>query len=371
MYNKEQIETLRREARQLYKQFYSSKGFTCNKPLPLRIHYDPSLSFVNCTICHFKKSYFGGEELISYCVTQPALRTNTYKIIHTKDELKYTASLEMLGAFSVTNKESVCNEFKHHMIYQAEFLNRYMNAESCFLVIVSPSIMAYLTEDFIKHLKANNTEVLFAKDELHWDYRIDGITGIGTNWMILRYGVQYEFGNVIILYKDGVPIGVESGGSIELLLQSKCHLPHKIYANTYCNEWVISKINEKENLAIKYFDTLDVIAHILWSMRNYENVSLKLLVVLEQYIRALKCIMYIEKMKCFDLKEDIKHLEPHYEGWRNCPEELYQTICRELDNQWDMSLIVRNHNKRNCRKNVETWRGLSELEKAALGSITN
>lgn len=370
MYDKEKIEMLRNEARHLYLRFYISKGFTYNESLPLRIHFDPTLSFVNCSICHFKKAYLNDEELMSYCVTQPALRTNTYKIIHSKEELKYTASLEMLGTFLITCNESVISDFKKQMLYQAEFLNSYMNENFCFLVKISPRLVPYLTENLIKHLNAYNVEILLDQEDLCWNYGIDGIIGIGTDWLILKDGVQYEFGNVIILYKNGIPIGIESGGSIEVLLQSKCRLPHKIYTNTYCNEWMVSKIEAKSNLIIKYFDALNVISYILWTLNNCDDVSLKLLVVLEQYIRALKSIMCIEKINYYDLEEDIMNLGTNYDEWSSCPEKLYQAIRNELDNQWDMSLLVTNYNKRINKKKIKTWRGISELERNALEKFT-
>ena len=64
------------------------------------------------------------------------------------------------------------------------------------------------------------------------------------------------------------------------------------------------------------------------------------------------------------------NLGTNYDEWSSCPEKLYQAIRNELDNQWDMSLLVTNYNKRINKKKIKTWRGISELERNALEKFT-
>lgn len=370
MYNKAAIECLRQNLKSCYKSFYENRFFNYVEPLPLNIKFDPTLIFTNCSICHFKKLYLEDKTIKSYCTIQPALRTNTYKSIHDTMPIKYTASLEMLGAFSIANTKSLVKILEEHIKYQSQFLISVLPNDCSITIEISHDLSSLMTEKLKQFLKNNKISCTILTNNLNWDYGMDGIIGLGSNWIIKRNKSEFDFGNVIILFKDGMPIGVESGGSVELLIQSIFDFPHKIYANFYCNEWIANRIKTKKEHMIEYFDIIDVLAHILWiTYSGYE--SLKLSVVLEKYIRALKCIMLLKNITFYDLKLDVKHMEKCYNNWNSQSQQLYNEITKVLLNTWNISHIMKNHNIKTFQNIKKYCKGFSKLEKVAILNLNS
>lgn len=364
-YNKEKVDLMRNTIRKVFLDYYMTKGYAIHKPLPLRIDYDPSLSFVNCSICIFKKAYLENKKITTYCVSQPALRTNTFKSSQNNEKLVYTAALEMLGAFTEISNETSLMEINKHFIMQAEFLNCVIGSQGQIEIEISPLLYPMICMKTVEYLLSLKMKILISERELKWHYGMDNIWGIGSNWKIKCYNQRCEYGNVILLFKDNKPIGVESGGAIEALLRCLFNFPHKIFANTYCNEWIAEKIEGGIAYSIEYFDALNVLSQILWHYKDEK--CLRLMAITEKYIRILKSIMILSKISLEELEKDIKQIERTHEFWCNCPNELFYEINNLLHTKWNINMIAYNYL---LNKNKMKWRGISKLERKAIIALS-
>lgn len=161
LFLKKKIESEREHIRKKYLEMYEQLGFIIRTPMELKISYDPSLHFVNCSICHFKKAYFEGRELDNYCVSQPALRTNTYRELQSNHSLTYTAELEMLGAFSKCNTTNVTEELRLHITAQADFIRSILPFNRI-SVEFSKQIYDFLYEERLRHLSTRKNPPIYA-----------------------------------------------------------------------------------------------------------------------------------------------------------------------------------------------------------------
>lgn len=362
MYCIEEKNKLRDYIRQSYISYYIEKGIKNIPALPLRIYYDPTLSFVNCTICHMKKMYIEGKTLESYCVVQPCLRTNTYHEMHNEISLSYTASIEMLGIFQPIEEDNVGEVLKNQIIWQADFLSEILGKEFEIKVELSAQFKRYIDGDFLYKLEELKTKCCFVKTDYIWEYGMDDVIGIGSNWIIRHNDINNEFGNVIILIKDGQVLGVESGGSIEIIMQSIMKKKHKIYSNIYATLEVEKEIQKNGVMSIMYFDTMDVITRILWETKDDFHTSLHIDAVMEQYIRVLKSLGILLNIPVEEKFIDI--FESCHEGWRQYPGMLKRKLKKELSKYWDINLIIKS-----VKESDFGWRGLSSLEKMAIKKI--
>lgn len=357
-FDKLEIDKKREYIRAHFLDLYQQNGFKIQAPLPLRIDYDPSLSFVNCSICLFKKQYFEGKKLQKYCVSQPALRSNTFKATQNNDGLLYTASLEMLGAFSPVTTQSLLHELNNHFVCQAKFLHDiFQSSKIC--VNIPKFIFDLLLPNTLTYLSALNVEITKIIDA-YWRYGVDEITGVGSTWFVNHKGQIGEFGNIIILSKDDTVIGIESGGSIEALIKLLFDLPHKIYANTYATDYIIKRISENIQYSVEYYDSLDVVLHILFYYGN--DLKIQLNPILERYVRIIKSYLIINEIPADAIKEDVMQIASTYSFCGSCPESLYFSIQDLMNTMWDVNVILKNRIK---KKNIK-WRGLNNMEIEAI-----
>lgn len=356
---------LRDLIRYKYISFYKNKGIENIPALPLKIDYDPTLSFVNCTICHMKKMYIEDKKLKAYCVSQPALRTNTYHEIHNDMYLTYTASLEMLGVFQpITELKYAADVLKNQILWQIDFLHQCLGDKFGIRIEISNKFCEYVEKKFFKELENYNVSFYIEKENYEWEYGMDNIIGIGSNWFIKYESYEYEFGNVILLLKDNVPMGVESGGGIEVIMQSIMGSTHKIYSNMYATKEVERQILENGMLSIMYFDTIDVISNILWEMKDESQRTIQIDEVLEQYIRAFKSLVVLLDLSRSTIEKYINMYEVCHKEWCKYPGELFNRLEEELSNCWDVSFILKK-----VQDTQLAWKGLSRLEKVAIRKL--
>lgn len=362
LFSKKEIEEERSFIRGQFLNMYSQEGFSIHFPLDLRIDYDPSLCFANCSICHFKKGYFEGCVPLNYCVSQPALRTNTYREIQSNRPLTYTASLEMLGAFTLSQANSIVDDLNTHFILQAEFLRSVLK-ENEIKVVISPILNDFLTSATIQILFNMKIVVVLNSTPICWRYGIDNIEGIGSNWLIYSKTQCCEFGNVIVLYKGDNYIGVESGGAIEAIIRIMHDFTHKIFANTYCTDILFKKIISDKPYILEYYDALDVISNIA-CYYNDEN-ALQLKPILERYVRTVKSYIILNELSDKDLIEDVFQIARCHYYWKECPDQLFEIIHKYLREIWRVDVFIRNR----IYKRKEYWRGFNNLEIEALSKL--
>ena len=359
---KENIESERMFVSKQFIELYSQRGFLIYNPLELKIDYDPSLFFVNCSICHFKKNYFLVKKTEKYCVSQPALRTNTFREIQANKPLTYTAELEMLGAFSKCDKSNFSKELITHIKAQADFI-RLILKKNKVSVDISSSIYKLIDEETIHYLSELNIEMLIKNNPIKWTYGIDNIYGIGTNWNIYSQSQKCEFGNVVVLYKDNKCIGIESGGSIEALIRITNNLPHKIFANTYCTDYIAKVIFGNKPYAIEYYDALNVISNIAYFY--YSECPLQLKPILERYIRTIKSYHILYDVSENSFKNDIYNITYYNKYWYQSPSKLYKIVKRYISEIWNIDILFQN---RINRRHV-SFRGFNLLEIKALKKL--
>lgn len=357
---KDDIEEQRSIIRNKFLELYSQRGFNIHTPLDLNISYDPSLLFVNCSICHFKKQYFAGEQLDNYCVSQPALRTNTYRDLQANQPLFYTAELEMLGAFSQCDNTSVKNVLDVHFRAQADYI-RLILKENEITVDFSSELYDLLDRNTIQYLLDLNINIVIKEEPIKWRYGIDNIAGIGTNWYLHSKTQRYDFGNVVLLFNEEKKyIGVESGGAIESILRIIYDFPHKIYANSYCTEYIAKELSTNRPYVIEYYDALNVLSNIAFFYTDISPLQLK--PIFERYIRTVKSYIILYDISENTLKTDTYNIAMYHMCWKHNPDKLYLIIRKYIDTNWDVDLLIKN---RKNKKNI-SFRGMNHLEMLAI-----
>lgn len=356
------IDILRRNFCSDYLSFYKNLGFEVLPPLPLRIHFDPSLTFTSCSICLFKKMYFEGIEPQKYCVIQPSFRTNTYKEIHSGESLQYTASLTISGTFSPTDRQSLQEDFERAVLWQAEFLSHHLRAGQMIRLTLPKQLVPLISWRGQETLLNFSVQIVQDDEGLVWTYGMGDIVGVGTRWEIVSGRTYYNWGNVIVIYRSQEPIGIESGGSLEVALQGILELPHKIFANQYCGAEMAAEMIQSTPMLIKYFDVLDVIATILWETRAEAILPLQLSAVLEQYVRAFKCLTVLMKIDRGSYQRYAVLYERSHPGWSQHPGLLCRKMQEKIFSQWSMSVLTAGV----ARKERHHWRNFSPLEREAI-----
>lgn len=356
------IDVLRRKFCRNYLSFYEDFCFEIVPPLPLRIYFDPSLSFTTCSICLFKKWYFEGIKPKKYCVIQPSFRTNTYKEIHSSEDLKYTASLTICGTFLPTSRFRFRDDFEQAILWQAKFLSDWLNRGQFIRLTTPRRLNALFSHKCRETLRCLGINMVQDDDGLLWSYGMENTQGLGTRWEIVSNHACYNWGNVIAVYHGQEPIGIESGGSVEVALQGILDLPHKIFANQYCGTEIATEIAHSGKIAVKYFDTLDVIATILWETRTETVLPLQLSAILEQYVRAFKSLLVLMRIDCCTYERHIALYERFHTGWKRFPGSLCNQIRERIFHQWNLFILTASL----ARKERYRWRGFSPLERQAI-----
>lgn len=197
-------------------------------------------------------------------------------------------------------------------------------------------------------------------EPIQWKYGIDDIKGVGTNWNIYSKTQHCEFGNVVLLFRGNCFVGIESGGAIEALLRIMNDFPHKIFANTYCTEYIANEMNTNRSYTVEYYDSLNVISNIAWNFRK--ECPLQMKSILERYVRTVKSYLILHNISANDFAENVYQISKYHNYWKDNPSELYNIISCYLVKIWNVELLVQNRsNKRN-----PSFRGFNALEIMAL-----
>lgn len=142
--------------------------------------------------------------------------------------------------------------------------------------------------------QSENLEIIFLdKDDenLNWKFGLSNYSGIGIRWELKKNNLLVNCGNHIIMYKNGIPIGIDFGFGLENLVQVKLNLPHKILASPFSS--VFSNILEECNdLNIKMVDALATYITII-DETNFANDITKNLKKIQAYY--LKSIIFLMK----------------------------------------------------------------------------
>lgn len=294
----------RNEIIELYLKFYDSHNFPVISGEDLLITIDPSLEFRNCTICHLKEQYILGKNLESYVVAQHCLRTNNFKSIHSNkfSEYEWSANLTMIGGFQKINKETdVHFTFIQNMELQKEFLLSILPQGKYLEIFIIKDLLqlGYIDCEDLRSIENELTKIKIVSDEeykLTWKYDLGEIKGLGTEWVIRdEYDETFSciFGDVILLMDNYLPIGIDFGGGLEVLLQGIDSGLHKILYNDYSKGEVEKFLRMSQNHR-KLVDSMSVIIDIsFYELKS--DLTQKTKYILSQYLKA--AVVLIEALE--------------------------------------------------------------------------
>lgn len=263
---------------------FEKNSFLYHQSLPLKIDFDSTLNFTNSSICIYKYYYLTQQKCKDYVTVQEAIRTNTYNILLNDDLiLSWNSHLTMLGGFINANSQSIEKKLKESIYNIYEYLS--MIIEKKIILTIPPEIKIEFDDQF---LRKKNLKIIYLKnslEELKWKFGINGIDGIGIRWEI--EGPQIlNCGNNIIMYKNGIPIGIDFGLGLEVLVQSKLELPHKIFASIFYT--IFENIGfELDNKIIKIIDALATYITLLDETKNLKIASRSIARTATYYLKAI------------------------------------------------------------------------------------
>lgn len=296
----------RKEVIDAYLQFYKRHNYPVAPEEELLVFCDPSLEFRNCTICRFKERYITGSKFESYVSSQKCIRINNFKDIHSEDErcYRWSANLTMLGGFqTITNDKCISDTIFENIQLQKKFLLSILPSDKYIEVFILKDL---LQRDYIKYnqifqLESERVKVKVVSNEqypLTWKYDLDGIRGLGTEWIVRDINDddnEVIFGDVILLLNKDNPIGIDFGGGLEVLIQSIEKTKYKIFHNDYSKGEI--KILLQTSLDhCKLIDSLSVIVDISYYMIKSE-LTQKTKFVFNQYLKA--AVVLIEKLEIY------------------------------------------------------------------------
>lgn len=334
-----------------FMKFYQSRNFIIHDQLPLKIEFDPTLSFTSCSICVFKKYETENTICMDYITVQNCLRTNTYLISQQIDEdLLWTSSLTMMGGYKKVTNENAKRLFQEQLILQGVFLKRWIK-QSQEIILTIPKVLLdinYVDEDTVELLEKYKISVCLEDDingDLEWKYGLNHLQGHGTRWEI-KGEKTYNFGNVILIFKENEPIGIDFGGGLEILIQARNELAHKIMANDFCTDYIFQKSFESNSM-IKLIDATNTLLTILLETEFLSQSSIRIDYVVYQYVKVFKSlVIYLEvsESQIYILIEELlkskninnENLDDVY------TEKIYNEFVEKFSSYWNVNHYYQN-----------------------------
>lgn len=285
------IKKLRKVISMDFLNFHSTITSNIKEPMPLKFDEDPTLFFTNCSICLFKRDYIKQEKISPYLTVQECLRTNNFKEIslNSQKNYKWNTSIYMLGGFVPVKNNDFKNTLLKVINKQTEFYLKWIkdNAE---LKINLHNFFSDISQ--IEDLLISNKQVSYefynkSNNDLEWKYGLDNIRGFGIEWTISKDETNFVFGNVILMFQDEKIIGIDFGGSLEILIQHILDLPYKIFASYYVNPYIYRVMSN----SIDHIKVVDIVATLIdiiieTNYCTYQNIRIKY--IFNQYTNLLK-----------------------------------------------------------------------------------
>ena len=298
---------------------------------------DPTIAFNNCSICIFKNNIIEKSEIEDYIVIQDCLRTNTYRQIHDLDNYKWTANITMLGGYKKVTVSNSLSILANMIERQYKFLEPFISDKINLLIEVSEeNYYIYKVLESNRNVKVN----IVKSEELRWKYGIRGYTGIGSEWILESDNSRYHFGNTILIYENGKPIGIDFGGSLEVLVQTMLGEDYKIFGCSYAKSFVLTFINKSEEHRL-LTDCLATLLLIFDSTDNIKNISISFEQTLYEYLYATISLLIITdleysevKLVLYDLSKNLlfkKEIEEKYSIYLLNKLTEIRTIIEEKD----------------------------------------
>ncbi|MGY6172017.1 hypothetical protein ACW95P_01560 [Candidatus Mycoplasma pogonae] len=289
-----------------------SKKYHFTKPLPLKINFDPTLQFTNCTITTAKKMWINNKNK-SYITVQKALRTNTFINHDENKEFKWNSELTMLGGFVISSDTTIENELKNQFL----FLNEIFSEKKFIIKITFNSLLVnFFNLNFLEIFKNEENKIIVKlekNNDLVWKYGFNNFKGLGTSWEIINTenNNRYAFGNVIAIFDEKKLVGFEFGGGAEILVQAKMNLDSKIFASDSFYNLIFDIANLTDNY--KLMDAIITILTITKSQINKMNTKILLKHTLFSYYKTIFSFLnkYNIELPIFQtyLKNALKKLE--------------------------------------------------------------
>ncbi|KUK77664.1 MAG: hypothetical protein XD93_0177 [candidate division WS6 bacterium 34_10] len=241
--------------------FYKLKGLKYQEPLGLIPgEEDNTVTFTSATINGFKK-YIKGEEEIpegGLYTIQECLRTQNLDYRYDIDMTpKFGSYFTMFGL--ITKPESLVKTYENTI----ELIETELGVPSESIVVHKSS-----EHDVFNALRDEKVNQHWVEDEIdwyEWEYGEEGVRGEGITIEIPNSSnpdETQEIGNIVLIYKNNIPIALEWGFGLETTKSRLEGLPHPIfssiigerslYRNNYC-------INEKD---ILYLDYANILYHL-------------------------------------------------------------------------------------------------------------
>lgn len=249
---------------------------------------DPTIIFNNCSICIFKNNFVENREFEDYIVIQDCLRTNTYKQIHDLDMYKWTANITMLGGYK-TVSNNLTHDLRDLIKRQYEFLIPFISEDLKLILQVSKEY--YNDYKFIESNDNVKIEIIDT-DDLKWKYGLSEMRGIGSEWIFENNETRFYFGNIIVIYNNETPYGIDFGGSLEVLVQNILGKEHKIYGCSYAKSSLLDIIDKSDDHC-QLIDCLATLLLIYDSTNSLEKISISFEQSLYKYLYAAACLSII------------------------------------------------------------------------------
>jgi hypothetical protein len=123
-----------------------------------------------------------------------------------------------------------------------------------------------------------------------WDYGMEGIKGIGTDWYVFNeaVGTWVSWGNVIALHnQDHQIVGFDYGGGLETLLQARAGLKHKILASRIAETYPFEPNAANFPLQVKMADAINCSVVLLRELKGFPHSASRLAPTLKGYLDGL------------------------------------------------------------------------------------
>lgn len=309
MNNYEELKLYRNKIVECYCFVYKDYKFL--PPVSLDSKNDVTLDFVNCTICGAKDNLYNSTIGEDYIMVQPCLRNNHIDILKNRNQsINYMGYFTMIGGFCyIDNGKEWVEKINEIVLKQFSFFR--MLYEQNFIRLTIPihyKEFLPLTSETMTVLKNNNCEIMYSEtdqENLKWKYGISGIEGYGTRWEILNSKKEFvNCGNDIVLFKNGMAIGIDFGSGLETLVSVTNGKQHLLYSNIVCSDLVRNFCNGN-CLNEKFIDSLTSLLCIEY-YKEYH--SFRINYTKKMYIKIISAICVInninEQLLCL-LMEDI------------------------------------------------------------------
>lgn len=310
--------------------FFKNNNFIYHDPLPLKIDFDKTLSFTNSTTCIFKYYKLNGRNCFDYITVQNALRTNTYAtLLNNNITLLWNAHLTMLGGYINSFSNNILELFEKNIYLSLKFLKSILGENQIIIITIPSKIKVQLREEIFQY---RNLEIIFLKEEVEdliWEFGLPNISGIGVRWELKNGETILNCGNHIIMYEDKKPIGIDFGFGLEVLIQAKLNLSHKILASTFYPIFRILPQNFTD-LHIKIVDALATYITMTYETNFYQKTTRSINRTATYYLRAIQFLKI--QIPENDFSIILESLISTDQSWIKNKEDLKLFILKKINN---------------------------------------